>query len=482
MRSEKKIWSGLHGDMQTLPEMSSAPHRWSTSNRFHKGGGKSELLLALARNYHKRSLLLRRTFPQLEQSLIDRSKDRFRATEFYNVTNHVWNFPDSCQIRFGHLESFDHVYDYDSAQYDFIGFDEGSQFSRPMIVHMSTIARTVDRKQRVRIVYATNPIGEGVDWMIERWAPWLDETDPDPAQPGELCWYAMVENREVRREDGSPFKYHGELMHPRSRTYIPARLIDNPYLPADYRATLQLLPEPLRSQLLLGSWKVGQTDDPYQVIPRKWIIDAMNRWLEVNPNPRAALVMGVDVARGGFDHTVIARRYGNWYGPLEKHLGVETPDGPSVAQLVIQAWVRGAIAVVDLVTWGSSAYDQLRKSDYEVIGFNGSEHSDGIDQSQKLGFLNKRAEAYWKMREALDPASGKNLMLPDDPELLADLSTPRWELKGDRIKIEAKDDIKGRIGRSPDAGDAVVMALLTDAEEQMASVNVVENREYSISD
>jgi hypothetical protein len=53
-----------------------------------------------------------------------------------------------------------------------------------------------------------------------------------------------------------------------SRTFIPARLADNPYLGEDYRRTLNLLPEPLRSQLLYGDWKAGQIDDAYQLIPR----------------------------------------------------------------------------------------------------------------------------------------------------------------------------------------------------------------------
>jgi hypothetical protein len=67
-----------------------------------------------------------------------------------------------------------------------------------------------------------------------------------------------------------------------------------------------------------------------------------------------------------------------------------------------------------------------------------------------------------QFREALDPANGDDLALPDDPEMLADLCAPKWSLSTSGILIESKDDIIERIGRSPDCGDAVVMACWID--------------------
>jgi hypothetical protein len=58
-----------------------------------------------------------------------------------------------------------------------------------------------------------------------------------------------------------------------------------------------------------------------------------------------------------------------------------------------------------------------------------SEGSSASDKSGRLGFVNLRAEIMWKFREALDPATGQDIALPDDRELLADLTAPRWELK-----------------------------------------------------
>ena len=84
----------------------------------------------------------------------------------------------------------------------------------------------------------------------------------------------------------------------------------------------------------------------------------------------------------------------------------------------------------------------------------------------QLAFANKRAEVWWKFREALDPdqPDGSAIALPPDPELRADLCAPTWKLTARGILLESKDGSSGfgnlrqRLGRSPGKGDAVVMA------------------------
>src|SRR5690606_28848424 len=126
-------------------------------------------------------------------------------------------------------------------------------------------ARTTDPRQRVRIIATGNPptTAEG-EWVIRYWRAWLDAQHPYPAQPGELRWYARVDNEDQERESGEPFAWKGETITPKSRTFIPALLRDNPHLSHDgrYEAVLQNLPEPLRSQLLFGDFTVGVEDDP----------------------------------------------------------------------------------------------------------------------------------------------------------------------------------------------------------------------------
>ena len=64
------------------------------------------------------------------------------------------------------------------------------------------------------------------------------------------------------------------------------------------------------------------------------------------------------------------------------------------------------------------------------------------------------------MREALDPISGDDIALPPDPELLADLTAPRWSITTSGIQVESKKDIVKRLKRSPDCGDAVVLSRM----------------------
>jgi hypothetical protein len=105
----------------------------------------------------------------------------------------------------------------------------------------------------------------------------------------------------------------------------------------------------------------------------------------------------------------------------------------------------------------------LRLSDNGIVavGFNGARGSIAKTRDGQLSFANKRAEAWWKFREALDPDQefGSAISLPPDASIKSDLAAPRWELTPRGIKIEDKDEIRRRLGRSPDDGDAIVMCL-----------------------
>lgn len=410
----------------------------------------SDLLLGLARLAHRSALLLRRTYPELEDSLIVRSRQFYGDERYYNASLHVWRLPGH-RVRFGHLERDNDVHQYQSAQFDLIGFDELTQFTRTQYEYLLSRARSTIRAQRVRVVACTNPGGEGNDWVMERWAAWLDPGHRNPAQPGEIRYYK-------RADDGAEIETTADDPDGISRTFIAARLSDNAYLDENYRRVLAAMPEPYRSQLLSGDWQVGMVDDAYQVIPTAWIKAAMARWT-ADGGAEPLTTLGVDVARGGDDQTVLAPRHGDWIGLLEKHPGRVTPDGQSVAAL-IAARLSSGRAHIDVIGWGSSAYDISRMQGLSVAGINFSEGSKAHDKSGRLSFVNLRAEAYWTFREKLDPTNDAPLALPNDPEMAADLRAPRWSMQTNGIKIESKDDIKKRIKRSPDCGDAVVLAVM----------------------
>ena len=417
------------------------------------GGGKSDLILGLARTMHRRSLLLRRAFPELERSLISRSLEFYGDKKSYNASKHVWQL-DGRRIEFGHMENVGTPQvpgdesAYASAPYDLIAFDQLEQFPQYAYEFMLSRARSADN-HRVRVVASANPVGENIQWIMNRWRAWLID---GTARPGEILYYK-------RDKDGNDVQTTADDPDAISRTFIPAGLKDNPYLSDDYRKVLNLMPEPLRSALLNGDWNASLVDDAYQVIPRAWVRAAMNRWTETPPDSEKdkPLVIGGDIARGGEDKTVNAPRRGVWFGKLQKHSGRSTPDGQSVVALWKLLLVNGGSVNADIIGIGASAYD-LAKGKMNVRPVNFAEGSEVTDKSGTLTFINKRAEYHWAFREALDPASGLNIMLPPDSELEADLCTPRWIPQSNGIKIESKEEIKKRLGRSPDCSDAVILA------------------------
>jgi len=428
------------------------------------GGGKTDLVIGLAVTRHKKAIIFRREYPQLKD-IVQRSHDLLGVTGAkYNGNDSIWrNIPGARSLEFGAVQYDRDVNKFRGRPHDLKAFDELPEFSEHQYRFLGGWLRTTTHGQRVRVVCTGNPPthADG-EWVIRYWAPWLDNQHINPAKPGELRWFAVLDGKDTEVASGNHFQHSGETIRPRSRTFIPARLTDNPYLAStEYGSVLQGLPEPLRSQLLYGDFGVGVQDDPWQVIPTEWVRQAQQRWHEqTHPGPQSAV--GVDVARGGDDKTVLARRYGPWFAPLERYPGKETPDGGSVAALTVQALRDGAVANIDVIGVGASAYDMLGDQGGHVVGVNFAEGSKATDRSGRLRFRNKRAESWWGMREALDPLNGDGLMLPVDNELLADLTAPHWKLTASGIQIESKDDIKKRIGRSPDSGDAVVLAALPD--------------------
>jgi hypothetical protein len=297
---------------------------------------------------------------------------------------------------------------------------------------------------------------------LRRWAAWLDPKHPNPAKPGELRWYATVDGQEREFMTGEVIESGGETIYPRSRTFIPARLDDNPFYSQDnrYRSVLQSLPEPLRSQLLKGDFQASAIVDPWQVIPTDWVKQAQRRWLE-RPRPKTPLTaVGIDPARGGKDNTSMARRYDNWFDEVTAWPGFVTVDGPVTADLIRQTLgdERPGMMNVDVIGVGSSVLDSLKPMYTNVYPVNVAEGSDFRDRSGKLKMRNRRAEIYWRMREALDPINGDDIALPPGNEIVADLCVARYSVSTAGVIIEDKDEIRKRIGRSPDKGESILLA------------------------
>jgi len=130
-------------------------------------------------------------------------------------------------------------------------------------------------------------------------------------------------------------------------------------------------------------------------------------------------------------------------------------------------------AVVDVIGIGAGVVDRLREMNMRVEPFTASAGTKRRDSSGELGFSNLRAAAAWNVREMLDPSRNAKLALPPDDELLGDLTSLHWKpVSGGKIQIESKDDVRKRIGRSTDKGDAVCMAAWGTGVSWLDAYNV----------
>lgn len=428
------------------------------------GGGKSDVLIGLACTQHRRSLLLRRQNKEVH-FLVDRTEEILGHSKGYNGQDKRWYLPDERLIMYGGCQHSGDEKGYKGEPKDLIGIDEASEFLESQVDFLTGWLRTKDPKQPVRLVLATNPPTTVEGEYIIRWfAPWLDPEHPlFPYPAGKLLYFERLLDGGFRWEE-EPFEIdlpNGKKARALSRTFIPADLADNPdYAKTDYSARLAALPEELRRRYERGEFIGGAQDDEFQVIPTAWIVAAQARWTPEPPADVPMTAMGVDIAQGGADKTAIAPRYGNWFAPLTKVPGVETPDGPTAAALVVKYLRDGAQVNIDMGGgWGGSCYDHLKENDLtSVLGVVPSVASNGKTVDGKLRFTNVRAEMLWRMREALDPGSGLHVQLPRSATLKADLAAAKWKLTSSGIRIEEKTDIKKRLGRSPDEGDAVCLA------------------------
>jgi predicted phage terminase large subunit-like protein len=257
------------------------------------GGGKSVALLFGGLRYidraEYRAIYLRRTFPELEGSIIPASKLWFpKLGGRYNESKHFWVFPSGAIYKFAHLEYEDSVDSHLSAEYQYLAFDELTTFTERQYVAMLARARSAAGIP-IRIRAGSNPGSEGHDWVQKRWAPWLGvppgEVWAGPtAEPFQTLWYINTEDdgeKYVTQEEAAqlladwqaaPEQDRGlKYALPLSRVFIPARIQDNPKLVLNDPAYIQRLRglDPVRrDQLLKGDWNARP--EPGKFFNRAW--------------------------------------------------------------------------------------------------------------------------------------------------------------------------------------------------------------------
>lgn len=434
------------------------------------GGGKSQLILGLAFNEHQKSLIMRREYGDLDGLIADAIKIHGSKDGFNGSPPPKLRINDKQVISFAAAHRVGDEQGQMGKGRDLVGIDEATHFAESQIRFLMGWNRTDDPNQRCRVVMATNPPlrPEGL-WVIKMFAPWLDPQYPNPAQPGELRFVISDEDGNDKWVDG-PGEYEvvvagkPKMVKATSRTYIPASVKDNPYYVASgYEAQLDGLPEPLRS-LLMGGFRTAFKDVENQIIPTKWVTMAQERWKSTPPNGVPMCAMGVDCSGGGSDPMVIASRHDGWFAPMVVIPGKDIPQdraGAYSAGVIVSHRRDGAEVTVDMGGgYGGPIYEQLTANQIEVNAYKGAEASTRRTSDGKLKFVNTRTAALWVFREALDPGQpgGSPISLPPDPELVADLTAPTFEITPQGIKAEPKEKVVERLGRSTNKGDAVTMS------------------------
>lgn len=218
---------------------------------------------------------------------------------------------------------------------------------------------------------------------------------------------------------------------------------------------------------VLGEFHAGDDD---ALIPLSWVEAAVERWhawVDAGKPPlEGRRVIGVDVARTGSDETVFAHRIGHAITRLEPVNATDTMAVVARVQAALATAGRDTVAVVDSMGVGGGVVDRLRELGVKPLAYTGAGKTTRKDRTGEYGAVNVRSAAYWNLRELLNPAYDSTVLLPPSDELTADLTTPRWDVTSGvppKIKVETKDDVVARLGRSPDRGDAVAQAFWADA-------------------
>ena len=221
------------------------------------GGGKSAALLVDAIRYVGRgygpsyhAILLRRTFPELEKSLIKSSHELYpRIGGKFNENSKTWGFPGGELVEFGHMQHESDVHKYQGAEFQYVGFDELTSFSETQYLYLFSRCRS-SRGIRCRIRAGTNPGNDGHDWVFQRWGAWLDPDYRVHAAPGQELSF-------LRQDDVDSVVPKGTALS-KDRTFIPARLEDNPMLFGDgqYEAALMAMDPVTRERLRSGNWLI----------------------------------------------------------------------------------------------------------------------------------------------------------------------------------------------------------------------------------
>lgn len=205
------------------------------------------------------AILFRRTYADLALpgALMDRARGWLHKGARWNQQEKTWTFPSGATLSFGYLDHADDKYRYQSSEFQFIGFDELTQFGEAEYTYLfSRLRRLASSEIPLRVRSASNPGGAGHDWVRNRF-----------------------------------------LTNPKNRVFVSAKLADNPHLDqAEYRESLGVLDDTTKRQLLDGDWDANDDRLISPDVMKECQVDNC-LWLDGEPpaGSRPELYIGADL-------------------------------------------------------------------------------------------------------------------------------------------------------------------------------------------
>ena len=189
------------------------------------------------------------------------------------------------------------------------------------------------------------------------------------------------------------------------------------------------------------------------LIPLHLIESALER--EVEPSEFVKPIWGLDVARFGNDDSALAKRQGNvQLEPVKHWHGNDVME--TVGRVVQEwentdTWERPAEICVDVIGIGSGVVDRLRELGLPVKAVNVAE------KAYNPRYMRLRDELWWRTKEFFEQ---RNCKICDDQLLISELTDVKYKIESSgKTKVESKDDMKKRVGKSPDVADAWVLTF-----------------------
>lgn len=455
------------------------------------GGGKTDLAVGKALTQHNKTLILRRTYPQI-RGVIDRFKEILTplGIKGFNSNNSVWVLKEGEKIvEFGSVQREDDKENYQGRAHDLLVFDEATSFSQSQFEYLRGWVRTDNKNIKAQTLLTFNPptTAEG-KWVTRYFAPWIlpkSKENPITAVDGELLHYAYVDGEElISRTPKEYISKAGYKIHTVSRTFISARLQDNKYLMQNnnYLAALQAMPEDLREKFLNGNFVDAYENVPYQLIRRDWLDASHRRWETIknarrgyDENGQDLSYIGIDVSRGGRDKTVaMSINHEGFVEILFAAKGKDTPTSGEVGFL-LRKYIASNPAVevmVDAIGVGAAVVDHLRSLRVTTVPIAVNSKATKPSKIPVYQYSNLRTQLYCTLADALNPDYGATLALPNSAELREELLsfTIKYE-DTDKIKVSTKQDIFEALGRSPDFASALILLMYKDWRDSDTSLS-----------